>query len=317
MGNGDDGSIQAATDGGQGFPIRLGLPASRRRQAIHASVCQLYQGGQLSFIRNTPTISIVVPTKNEARNLPHVFAGLPADAELILVDAGSTDGTVGVARALRPDVVVVHQTRKGKGNALVCGFAAATGDIIVMFDADGSAAATEIPRFVGALTAGADFAKGSRFMRGGGSGDITTLRRGGNYLLNLLVNTLVRSRYSDLCYGYNAFWRHCLEHLDLAPGGPGPNQWGDGFEIETLINIRMAKARVSIVEVPSFEHPRIHGASNLNAFSDGIRVLRTIFVEWRRKATVELTPTAMRPVALDIVRQRTVAEEPLGQAESA
>lgn len=271
----------------------------------------------MSFIGNTPTISIVIPTKNEARNLPHVFAGLPADAELILVDAGSTDGTVGVARALRPDVVVVHQTRKGKGNALVCGFAAATGDIIVMFDADGSAAATEIPRFVGALTAGADFAKGSRFMRGGGSGDITTLRRGGNHLLNTLVNTLVRSRYSDLCYGYNAFWRHCLEHLDLTPGGPGPNQWGDGFEIETLINIRMAKARISIVEVPSFEHPRIHGVSNLNAFSDGIRVLRTIFVEWRRKTTAQPAATGMRPVTLDIVRQRAGAEEPLGQAESA
>lgn len=233
-----------------------------------------------------PTVSIVIPTLNEARNLPHVFRRLPADAEVVLVDGRSTDATVAVARALRPDVVVVRQTRRGKGNALACGFEAATGDVVVMLDADGSAEPGEIRDFVRALTAGADFAKGSRFAAGGGSTDITRLRRAGNAVLSGLVNISLGSRYSDLCYGYNAFWRECLPVLGLVPGPRDPvKRWGDGFEVETLINMRAARAGLRVVEVPSFERPRIHGDSNLNTFTDGLRVLRTILAEMRRRPT--------------------------------
>ncbi len=244
-------------------------------------------GGQVSGHSDLPTIkiptvSVIIPTLNEARNLPHVFKSLPADAEIVVVDGRSTDGTAAVARTLRPDVVVVDQTRRGKGNALACGFAAATGDILVMLDADGSADPAEIGEFVRVLTAGADFAKGSRFINGGGSSDITRLRRAGNAFLSGLVNAFMGCRYSDLCYGYNAFWRHCLPTLNLDPGErSGAYEWGDGFEVETVINMRVARAGLRVVEVPSFEHPRIHGASNLNAFSDGLRVLRTILVESR------------------------------------
>jgi len=227
-----------------------------------------------------PKISIVVPALNEARNLPHIFRMLPQDAEIVLVGGRSTDGTENVARSLRPDCVVVHQTRKGKGNALAAGFAAATGDIIVMLDADGSADPAEITDFVRVLLDGADFAKGSRFVRGGGSSDITRLRARGNLALSTLVNILLRHRFTDLCYGYNAFWSYCLPVLDLHPGEPSAEpQWGDGFEVETLINIRAARGGLNIVEVPSYEHLRLMGVTNLNAFSDGIRVLRTIFVE--------------------------------------
>ena len=115
-------------------------------------------------------MSIVIPAKNEARNLPHVFAHLPRNGyEVILVDGDSTDDTVSEAQRLRPDITVIRQTRNGKGNALACGFAAATGDFIVMIDADGSNNPAEIPRFVTALKEGADFAKGSRFLRWGKS----------------------------------------------------------------------------------------------------------------------------------------------------
>ncbi|SBW19329.1 family 2 glycosyl transferase [Candidatus Protofrankia californiensis] len=229
-----------------------------------------------------PTVSVIIPTLNEARNLPYVFKSLPAEAEIVVVDGRSTDDTVAVARALRPDAIVVDQTRRGKGNALACGFAAATGDILVMLDADGSADPAEIGEFVRVLTAGADFAKGSRFINGGGSSDITRLRRAGNTFLSRLVNAFLGCRYSDLCYGYNAFWRHCLPTLNLDPGERSEAyEWGDGFEVETVINMRVARAGLRVVEVPSFEHPRIHGVSNLNAFSDGLRVLRTILVESR------------------------------------
>lgn len=231
-----------------------------------------------------PRVSVVIPALNEARNLPHVFADLPADLhEVILVDGYSLDDTIKVAQELRPDVRIVMQTRKGKGNALACGFAAATGDIIAMVDADGSADPAEIPSFVQALLDGADFAKGTRFAKGGGSADITHLRSAGNSVLSSLVNLVYRTRYTDLCYGYNAFWRRIVPCLGLDPAsraGDKAKMWGDGFEIETLINIRVAAAGLVVSEVPSFEHSRIHGVSNLNAISDGLRVLRTIFHEY-------------------------------------
>jgi glycosyltransferase involved in cell wall biosynthesis len=240
--------------------------------------------------RGGPTVSVVIPAKNEARNLPDVFAALPPDLhEVILVDGSSTDDTVEVARRVLPGIRIIGQTRKGKGNALACGFAAATGDVIVMLDADGSTDPAEIPRYVEAVVQGADFAKGSRFLPGGGSSDISHIRQFGNHCLNKVVNVLYRTSYTDLCYGYNAFRRSCLAVMDLDAGSPGDANseemlWGDGFEVETLINVRIAKAGLVVTEVPSFEKSRQYGTSNLNAVSDGIRVLRTIQAERSRAA---------------------------------
>ncbi len=231
-----------------------------------------------------PCVSIVIPAKNEARNLPHVLLKLPTDCEVILVDGNSTDDTVRVAQLLRPDIAIVGQNREGKGNALACGFAAATGEFIVMIDADGSNDPAEIPRFMAALKEGADFAKGSRFLAGGGSLDISLVRRVGNFWLNRIVNVLYGTRYTDLCYGYNAFRRECLDVMrlnaaEIEGSESGTMLWGDGFEVETLINVRIAKAGLRVTEVPSFEMHRHYGASNLNALSDGLRVLRTIHAE--------------------------------------
>jgi len=244
-----------------------------------------------------PTVSVIIPTFNEARNIPLVFAELPDVHEIIVVDGHSHDDTVAVVRSLRPDARIIMQNRRGKGNALACGFAAATGDIIVMLDADGSADPGEIQAFVDALLAGADFAKGTRFAAGGGSSDVTRLRRLGNKGLNLLVNSVYGTNYTDLCYGYNAFWRECLPLIDLRVEAVGAEDdelvWGDGFEVETLINVRIAKAELRVVEVPSYERDRVHGVSNLNAVQDGLRVLRTIGAERRRS---RVAPSPILPV---------------------
>jgi len=234
-----------------------------------------------------PRLSIVIPARNEARNLEVILPELPSVHEVILVDGESVDGTVDVARRMLPTIRIVSQTRTGKGNALACGFAAATGDIVVMFDADGSADPAEIPAYLEALRVGADFAKGSRFCTGGGSADITPIRRAGNWFLSWTTNQLFRQRFSDLCYGYNAFWadiRPVLELPDVSTRPPrgGSMLWGDGFEIETVINCRVAAARLRIAEVPSVERARIHGVSNLHAVRDGLRVLHTIRAERRR-----------------------------------
>jgi glycosyltransferase involved in cell wall biosynthesis len=227
-------------------------------------------GGGVAIL---PSVSIVVPAKNESRNLAHFFGTIPEWIdEVVLVDGHSTDNTVAEAQRLFPAVRIVHQPGHGKGDALQAGFEAAKGDIIVMMDADGSTDAAEIPRFVAALTTGADFAKGSRFASGGGSDDITFSRQFGNRILSTLVNVLFKTRYTDLCYGYNAFWAQHLDKLGLANCA--------GFEIETVMNVRAAKAGLAIQEIPSYEHLRLHGMSNLRVVRDGLRIGKFIVKEW-------------------------------------
>jgi glycosyltransferase involved in cell wall biosynthesis len=203
--------------------------------------------------------------------------------EVVLVDGASTDGTAEIARQCRPDIRVVHQVGRGKGDALLRGFEAARGDVIVMFDADGSANADEIRRFVQALQEGADLAKGTRFKGGGGSADITLLRRLGNRFLRGTVNLLFDTRYTDLCYGFNAIWARCLPSLRLDC---------DGFEFETLLNIRAARAGLDVREVPSYEERRLHGTSNLNAVRDGMRILRLIVRERFARTVPAVSETA-------------------------
>jgi glycosyltransferase involved in cell wall biosynthesis len=246
-----------------------------------------------------PTVSVVIPAMNEAANLPHVFATLPRWVdEIVLVDGHSTDDTAAVARVLCPEAKIIAQTGWGKGDALMAGFAAATGDIIVTIDADGSTDGAEIVQFVGALVAGADFAKGSRFSGSGRSDDITRVRRCGNRVLNMLVNRMFRTQFTDLCYGYNAFWARHLDALQINCAG---------FEIETLMNIRAARAGLRIHEIPSHERRRIFGASNLRAFRDGWRILKVIMrerlSEFQKHDLSDRAPTVPIPVLSGILAE--------------
>jgi glycosyltransferase involved in cell wall biosynthesis len=224
------------------------------------------------LIRSTPPrISVIIPALNEAANLQYVLPRIPDWVdEVLLVDGNSIDDTVEVAHSLYPGIRIVQQQGRGKGAALRTGFAAAIGEIIVMLDADGSTDPAEIPAFVGALLAGADFVKGSRFLQGGGTSDMSFHRKFGNWCFVIFSRLLFGGHYSDLCYGYNASYAHILSQIDLD---------GDGFEIETQMNLRVLRAGFKVAEVPSFESGRIHGVSNLKTIPDGWRVLKTMIKE--------------------------------------
>jgi hypothetical protein len=91
--------------------------------------------------------------------------------------------------------------------------------------------------------------------------------------LTWLVNLLFGTRYTDLCYGYTAFWSDCLDCMTVAIG----------FEVETSMNVSAARAGLVVAEVPSYERARVHGASNLRAVHDGLRILRAILSERARR----------------------------------
>jgi glycosyltransferase involved in cell wall biosynthesis len=215
-----------------------------------------------------PSVSLVIPARNEAANIADVLEQIPPSVhEVVLVDGRSSDATLITARWCRPDLRVVAQEGVGKGDALRAGFLATTGDVIVMIDADGSMSPKEIGHFLYFLSHGFDLVKGSRFMGGGNSLDITPLRRIGNWALMRLVNRLNHTHLTDLCYGFCAFHRRYLDHLGLT---------STGFEIEAEITVSAVRAGLRIAEVPSVELPRRSGRSNLHAIRDGLRVLRCV-----------------------------------------
>ncbi|MDT5031520.1 MAG: hypothetical protein QOC94_1691, partial [Actinoplanes sp.] len=249
----------------------------------------------------SPTVSVVIPALNEERTLPLVLEGLPPVHEVIVVDGGSADDTIAVAREVRPDAVIVRQTRTGKGNALACGFAASSSDIVVTLNADGSADPGELPRFVDALLSGAEVAHGSRFRNGGAELDGHALGRLGNRMFSQVVNLFFGTRFTDLGYGYNAYWRSLLPSLELPEpqlhGLPrGRRVWGDGPEIETLINIRMAALGLRVVEVASVGYPRLHGNRPNDALIRAQLAVQTATAEylrcWRTPARTGASPYA-------------------------
>lgn len=222
---------------------------------------------------NNVKITALLCTLNEEKNLPHVLPRLPKDIdEVLIVDGRSRDKTVEVAKKLCPRARVVFQPGKGKGDALRYGIKRARGDIIVMLDADGSMSPEEIPRFVQPLLEGYDFVKGSRFLPGGGTSDMPKHRKFGNWVFTTLTNIFHRTKYTDLCYGYNAFWKKAFKKVFFK---------GNGFEVETEINIKINKAGLKVIEVPSFETERLNGEGKLHSLKDGYRILTTIFKELR------------------------------------
>lgn len=245
-------------------------------------------------------VSVLIPAKNEAQNLPWVLSRIPVEWEVVLIDGNSSDGTVAVATQYRPDIVLADQSGPGKGAAVLAGMRAARGRYVIILDADGSMDPVDMYAIVGALRAGADVVKGSRCSAGAGSEDLTKIRDLGNRALTTAFNLLYRQRLTDLTYGYLAFTRDALDGIDAdglidadstIPAAMrrwlglisrnGYVGYGQGFDIETLLLTRASQAGMRICEVSCFERHRMFGDSNLGTFRDGFRILTALIYERR------------------------------------
>jgi glycosyltransferase involved in cell wall biosynthesis len=249
------------------------------------------EGGQSSVDINLTehpsarySVSLIIPTLNEARGMRRVLPAVPPWIhELIVVDGGSTDGTVETVRELCPEARIINQTSKGKGGALKEGIRASTGTIVVTMDADGSMDPGDISAAVRALLAGADFVKGSRELPGAGSADFTWLRRVGNRELTRFANFLFGDRWTDITYGFNAYWRTIMVNVDVL---------SNGFEFEIQAAARAARTGLRTAEVACYEAPRVGGRSKLNPLRDGWNILRLLLNEAKPR-----TPTCFRAAA--------------------
>jgi len=201
-------------------------------------------------------ISIVIPTYNEAGSLPTLVERLATalagrDWELIVVDDGSPDGTADLAAAMAPRLPVRVVRRPGKlglASAVLDGFGAASGDVLVCMDADLSHPPEIVPRLADALADGADLAVGSRYVTGGGVEDWPLTRRVVSRVACLMGNVLVPVR--DATSGCFALRRSVIDGVRLNPIG-----FKIGFEV-----IARGRHR-QVVEVPYTFRDRAHGSS--------------------------------------------------------
>ena len=228
-------------------------------------------------------ISIIIPARNEAENIFKILSEINLDThEIIVIDGNSTDDTVINASKHPKNPIILHQKSKGKGAALSLGFKMSTGDIVIAVDADGSNDPKELQNFISQIESGADLVKGSMNLFGGGSEDITQFRNFGNFFLTTTANIVFKTKWTDLAYGYFAIRKDLLDKLNISEFDSRVSSWlsyGQGFEIESLICCRAARAGAKIVEIPSFERNRWSGSSNLNSIPDGFRALLAILYE--------------------------------------
>ncbi len=211
-----------------------------------------------------PRVTVLICTLNEATTISSVLSKVPGWVhEVLLVDGHSTDGTIDVAHQFQPDIRVFYQPGKGKGDALRYGIQKATGDIIVTLDADGQTDPEEMPKFIEPLLSGYDWVKGTRFTYGRPL-NMPWHRWFGNKVLAITSNILHGTKYTDICSGYNAFWKKAFQHLNLSY---------DGFEMEQQMLVKVKKVGLKVAEVACHDAGRIGGVTKTSDVKQG-------FIDW-------------------------------------
>jgi glycosyltransferase involved in cell wall biosynthesis len=218
----------------------------------------------------TPRISLIIPARNEADCLPDVLRELPFDMihEVIVVDGYSTDGTVDVVNALAlPKVKVIAQMGRGFGMAILTGIRRSEGDLITIFDADGSFNPAALPLLLQRINDGYDMVYCSRYMPDSGSDDDTFIRLVGNTIFTFLLRLMFRVQLSDALFYFCMGKKEVYEYID-------PRSADFSLCIEVPVKVHRMGFRYT--EVPMRERPRAAGESKVNAIWDGIRILKTM-----------------------------------------
>jgi glycosyltransferase involved in cell wall biosynthesis len=232
----------------------------------------------MNRVINTPwpplLISLIIPALNEADCLPSVLQEAPHPFlyEIIVVDNGSTDATAAVARAA--GVRVVSEPRRGYGYACAAGVAAATGELLVFMDGDGSFVPAELKRLVEPIAAGeADLVLGTRLRGGMSTGAMPPHQRWGNHLVAWLLRHFYHVELTDLG-PFRAIHRDLLEELEM-------QEQTYGWPIEMLVKAARRQAR--LLEVPVSYRPRRAGQSKVGGTLRGtlLATYKILRVTWR------------------------------------
>lgn len=222
-----------------------------------------------------PRSTLVILTRNEIEGVTALFDHIPFSAtdECLVVDGGSTDGTVEYfhARGIR----VIGQKIPGRGEAFRIAARESTGDHLIFFSPDGNEDPADIPRFMEKLNEGYDMVIGSRFLPEGANEDDELLlpwRLWANRGFTILANMLWGGRLTDSINGYRAIRKAVFQRLN--PDGPG-------YVIEYQLSIRALKLGLRVAEIPTREGQRIGGESGSKSIPTGLLFLRFLFREYR------------------------------------
>jgi glycosyltransferase involved in cell wall biosynthesis len=211
-------------------------------------------------------VSFLIPAYNEASTIGEVLeriADLGLDAQVIVVDDGSTDDTAGIAE--RAGATVIRQANAGKGAAIRAAIARAEGEIAVIQDADMEYDPAEVPELIEPIVRGsADVVFGSRLRGGKPQRAHLFWHLVGNRFLSLLTNVLFNTTLSDMETGYKAFRIDVLRSLDLHE---------DGFGLEPEITAKVCKRKLRIYELPISYYGRTREEGKKITWHDGVRAV--------------------------------------------
>jgi SAM-dependent methyltransferase len=235
----------------------------------------------LSLTRRPPSVSVIVPTRNEAGNVAKIFERVPemgSETELIFVEGGSTDGTyAAIERAMRENpgrrCKLLRQSGVGKGDAMRLGFAEASGDILMILDADLAVPPRDLPRFYNALCDGkAEFANGVRLVYPMEERAMRVANLFGNKFFSLAFTALLGQPIKDTLCGTKAFWRRDYERIAANRDYFGDfDPFGD---FDLLLGA--AKLNLKITEIPVRNRRRTYGSTNIRRWSHGWLLLKMV-----------------------------------------